>query len=197
MGLFKPAWKSKNTQKALRAVEKLSDQRKLFLAAQWHQQTTNEQVYNAAIATLSTPVFLLDLTKSAVQKKPLFVTFRRLLEVAEKDCDYASASLAFCFIVQNKRTENIQNIAQIFTKSARKHPESIRAFWPSISQALNSMHADKRPTHTDKTQYSHYHYSDCHDDKGIHTDFGNKLHSDRCTGEESLRMFEAFISDVE
>ena len=50
MGLFRPAWKSKNTDKALRAAQKLSEQSEIALAA---KNAHSSQVRKAAIERLS------------------------------------------------------------------------------------------------------------------------------------------------
>ena len=50
MGLFKPAWMSNNTDKALNAVKKISDQEKLIEIAEW---ANNEDVRVAAVKKIS------------------------------------------------------------------------------------------------------------------------------------------------
>ena len=58
MGLFKPAWKSKNTQKALWAVAKMTDQTKLARAA---RESTDWIVRRAAVEKLTDQTILADI----------------------------------------------------------------------------------------------------------------------------------------
>jgi hypothetical protein len=61
MGLFTPAWKSKNDEKALRAVEMITDQNKLYRIA---KEADNRKVCQVAIEKLNDQSLLADIAKN-------------------------------------------------------------------------------------------------------------------------------------
>jgi hypothetical protein len=61
MGLFSPAWKSKNEEKALKAIEKMTDQRKLERAA---RDAYCRRARQAAIEKLTDQTVLADIAKN-------------------------------------------------------------------------------------------------------------------------------------
>ena len=65
MGLFKPAWQSKNGEKARKMVEKISDQTKLLRIARY--PTTNWEARKAAINKLTDQAVLADFAKHGDQ----------------------------------------------------------------------------------------------------------------------------------
>jgi hypothetical protein len=71
MGLFKPAWQSKNKKRALKAVEKLTDQTKLAKVA---TSATNTYVRHAAVKKLTDQNVLAAIAKRYVESETVRLT---------------------------------------------------------------------------------------------------------------------------
>jgi hypothetical protein len=166
MGLFTPAWKSKNKKRALRAVEKITDQIKLARVA---KEAWTWEVRKAAVKKLTGQSALADIAKNAsnshVRKAAVekLTDQNALADIVKNDVDWdvrrAAVERLFASdklkdVVEyfsNIDISNVKNNASILIPIAKKFPQAMKENWRQIENRVKTLHEDK---HDDIACYS-------------------------------------------
>jgi hypothetical protein len=140
MGLFTPIWKSKNEKRALRAVRKMTDQKKLEMII---KEDERRDIRIAAVKNLTNQTLLANIVKNDDDWDVRRVAVERLFAPDKlKDVvEYFS----------NINISNVENNASILIPIAKKFPQVMKENWKQIENRITTLHKD---IHDDIACYS-------------------------------------------
>jgi hypothetical protein len=110
MELFTPAWKSKNKKRALRAVEKIADQKKLAKVA---KESEHEDVRVAAVEKLTDQTVLADIAKNDNDANIRVLAACKLLDTHERQSILISLAKTVSKPWLRRRIINSLNMQQV------------------------------------------------------------------------------------